>query len=369
MRRGHLLLLLCGYVLSACGGSSGGGGSEPPPPATSLYVRESGDDDAAGTSPETALRTVVNAMVKQAPNGTRLVKPGVTIYVGPGRYFGRVEITGIEATAEQPLRLIADTTGAATGDPPGDVILDADGDLFALRVSRSPYVTVDGFVITGASNSATDSGTAVQARSSSSHFTLRNCIVSNGSPVDGVRINGAADALLFNNLIVDNNRGVIITGAAPRARLFNNTIAGSRSTGVTFRASGTEAPSGATLRNNIIQDSRNNISIDVDGGPPDSRTGYSGNFNLVFVADLSDQTRSYRPPTVRGEKDINDDAIFIDAAGGNYRLDQSLSPAVDTGNGAIDPALVQALFERSTAADGATDSPPVDMGFHYPAVD
>ena len=355
MRRCCDLFVLCCALLAACGGGGGGGGSAPPP-TTTLYVRGSGNDDDLGTSPDQALKTVARA--------AQLLAPAVTVYVGPGHYDGQVDVSGVDSTAQAPIQLIADSEGAHTGDAPGDVILDAGGDLFAVRLSSTSYVTIDGFTITGATG--TDSS-GIQVRSGSSNVTIRNCVISNASgPAYGIRVQNSNDVMIFNNLLFDNNIGIRIAGSQG-ARILNNSVVDNNNTGISIAALSNVPATGATLRNNIVQDSRNNVNILVDDGPPSSRPGYSGDFDLSFASPLADQTKTYRPAVIRGNNDVNEDALFVDTDNGDFHLAAN-SPAINAGTGTIDADLLAELFQRSTTADGAADTPPVDMGYHYPAM-
>jgi parallel beta-helix repeat protein len=359
MRRLSGLLSLTCILFAACGsgggGGDGGGNGGPNPPLVTLYVRQSGNDDAIGTSPEEALKTVTRA--------AQFLAPGVTVYVGPGFYEGGVDIAGIDTTERAPVQLIADPEGEFTGDAPGEVVIDADEGIFAVRVSRTPFVLIDGFILVGA-----DSGqTAVHIRSNSSGATVQNCVISNAGPADGIRVQDSDDVLIFNNLIFDNNRGIRIGNGSQNARIINNSIVENGSTAVSIGGvnGNNEASSGATLRNNIIQGSRNNVSIAVDDGPPSARAGYSGNFNLAFAPDLGDQTKTYRPAVLQGLDDVNEDALFVDLEDGDFHL-SSDSPARDSGSGDIGGALLNALLERSTSSNDQLDVPPVDIGYHYP---
>lgn len=358
MRRLWPALVPC-IVLAACGGggSSSGGG---PTPVSSrvLYVRAAGDDANRGTTPDQALKTVAHA--------AQILKPGVTVYVGPGRYVGRVDIGSIHGTHSAPVQLIADPNGAHTGDEPGDVILDASGDIFALRLSTATNLSVDGFMITGAAPSGSTTATQIEVRSSSTNAAIRNCVIIDGGPADGVRVQDSAGVLLFDNLIVNNGRGVLVSGKAANADLVNNTIMNNGATGVTFKETGKDAPTGGMLRNNIIQDSGSNINISVSAGPPSSLSRYVGDFNLVFLSGVTDQTKGYRPVAIRGDNDVNADAMFVDAVHGDYHLAPN-SPAVDAGSPAIDATLLHELLERSTSADAGQDKAPADLGYHYPA--
>ena len=83
--------------------------------------------------------------------------------------------------------------------------------------------------------------------------------------------------------------------------------------------------------------------------------------------DLGDQTKTYRPSVLQGPDDINEDALFVDIEDGDFRLTLD-SPAIDAGTNAIGPELLSQLFDGSTSPTGQFDSPPVDLGYHYPVV-
>ena len=371
MRPRYALFLTCA-LLFACGGSSGdmssstgggggggGGGGPTPAPSDVLYVRTTGNDTNTGQTKNDALQTVVRAV--------QLLGPGVTIYVGPGHYPGRVEIADVAGSAETPAVLVADTRGEHTGDAPGDVVLDANGDILGLRISKSPYTIIDGFTITGANPPNNRSALAVQVRTGSHNVTIRNCVVDNNGPGDGIGVLTSNDVLIFNNLIVKNGRGIRISDGSQASHIIGNTIADNMGTAVAIggKDSAGVVPTDVVVLDNIIQDSADNISIDIDTGPPSSLTGYMGNFNLVFIKGLSDQTSSYRLSTIRGDHDVNRAASFVDAANGDYHLANG-SPAVNAGTADIGAALVAAQLHGSTSSDGAEDKAPVDLGYHYP---
>lgn len=368
MRRINSLLAL-GLLLTGCGGSGGGGSPPPPDEPTIYYVRFSGSDENDGETPETAFRNISHPT-------SRVMKPGDTVVVGPGVYRAQpppdgpsgtsVDFTNLEGTAAAPLRLIADPTGEMTGDDPGDVVIDANDRPVGIRISRSPYVTIDGFVIREAKG--TDASVGILARIKSTNVTIRNCVIRGN--VNGIRVQDSDDAVIVNNLIADNETaGLFIANGSKRARVLNNTIANNGTRGIRVggdaNAEG-EGSTGAVVRNNIIQNN-SNVNVRVDDGPPDSLAGYAGNFNLVFTADVADQLKTYRPESVVGPDDVNADAVLIDDAAGDYHLDQTASPAIDGGSAATDGALLSELFSLSTSPDGAPDEPPLDIGYHYPA--
>ena len=241
----------------------------PGPPVT-LFVRESGNDENAGTAPDQALRTLEAALER--------LSPGSTIYVGRGVYRERLTVTNVAATADLPARILADRTGQQTGDPAGDVVLDGNGNLVAAIVTSSPYVTIDGFVIRGVAPTDTASAVGVRVRGGSDHVAIRNCVIANAQPADGIRVDSSSDVLLFNNLIYSADRGVVITGAANRVQLINNTVALSQRAALSLRASGGSAPAGTTVTNSIFQENGSGAAIDATG----AGSGWDGDFNLVF---------------------------------------------------------------------------------------
>ena len=335
-----------------------------PAPTQVLFVRASfGDDQNSGTSFDQAFKTLT-----AATDLLKSLKAGGTVYVGRGTYKGRVTISGLAGTASSPVVLIADTDGSHTHDAPGAVTLDGDGDTVTLLLTKSTYVTLDGFTITGAAPQDMPklSATAVHARSGSAHFSMRNCVIANGNgTADGIRVEASSDALIFNDLIFANDRGIIISGDSPDALVINNTIADNTRTGLLLLPKSGFAPQNATVTNNIIQMNGNDRAIEVDSGPPSAQQGYQGDFNLVFEPDATDQTADYVPPAVSGSNDINADAVFVNLGQGDVHLDPT-SPAVDAGSGSIGSSLVTELLNRSTLADGSRDRSPVDLGYHYP---
>lgn len=80
-----------------------------------FYVRQTlGDDGNDGLSPATAWRSI--SRLGQA------LEAGDTAYVGPGLYRDQI-LVGNSGTPEQPIRILADTSGQHTGDPPGVVLI------------------------------------------------------------------------------------------------------------------------------------------------------------------------------------------------------------------------------------------------------
>jgi parallel beta-helix repeat protein len=328
-------------LVASCGGSGGGGEAAP----TTLYVRERGNDANRGDTPDTAFRSIARAV--QGLSG------GQTVIVGPGSY--RVpgglptRFIDIEDVTDGPLTILADPSGEMTEDRADDVVVDAEGAAFAFRISRSSEVTIDGFAIRRARG---DNGAGIQVRGDSSQITVKNCSIT--SSRDGIRVESSDDVLIFNNLIFANQtRGVRLSGVNG-ARLFHNTIADNGARGLSAGGSARQIE----MRNNILQENGNrNIEIETD-----SLDAYDADWNLVFSRGF-DATDTYSPSTIRGDNDVNADALFVNPSRNNYRL-QDGSPAIDAGDGTIDPLLLSELFAQTTTPDDESDRPPIDLGRH-----
>ena len=342
-----LLIPVCALAIGCGGGGGGGGGTKPtatPTPITKLFVRMSGNDDANGATPDSAFQTVARA--------TQLVRPGTTIYVGAGTYSGSVQIHGSGNGTAAPIQLIADTDGAHTGDA-GEVILDGNESV-ALSVQSAPSVSVDGFELTGVANDP------VVNVISSDGFTIRNCMILETASVNGITLNNTDNALIFNNVIAVDNRG-IQTVSSQNTRIISNTIVMDNAPALSIGTGSTST----TVRNNVIDSERANINISVEDT---ARATYDGDYNLVFARLLrpDDQASAYRPQQLQGPHDVNEDALFIDRNGDDFHLDSG-SPAVDAGNGEnVSTDLLLELEQRSTAVDNSRDMGVVDLGYHYP---
>lgn len=324
----------------------------PGPPVT-LFVRQRGDDANPGTSPDLALRSVEFA-------ATRLT-PGSTLYVGRGTYRGRVAVTNVPGSEALPIRILADRAGTFTGDPDGDVILDADGAAVGVIVTNSPFVTLDGFLLRGVAPTAEAAAVGIRVRGGSDRAAIRDCIIANAATADGIRVDSSDDVLVFNNLVFAADRGVVVTGAARGTRIINNSIALTARAGISLRAAGGAEPSDTEVVNNILQETGPGAGIDASGGTD----GYAGDFNVVFQPEAEDPTAVYNPPDVRGTNDLNVDPIFTNIGAGDLHLEPD-SPAVDSGDDRIDSALENELLSRSTNPDGSRDREPLDRGYHYP---
>jgi hypothetical protein len=112
------------------------------PNGNTYYVRETGSDAADGLSAVTAWGTIDKA--------ANTMVAGDWVYVGAGvlPYDEQVTPTN-DGTAADPIRFIADTSGARTGDAGTVEITESSGSLDVVRVEDDDYIEFIGFKITG----------------------------------------------------------------------------------------------------------------------------------------------------------------------------------------------------------------------------
>src|SRR5262249_5728344 len=150
--------------------------------------------------------------------------------------------------------------------------------------------------------------------------TVRNCVIGTDETADAIRVDASRDVLLFNNLLDGNDRGIIISGPSTNVQVVNNTIVGTRSTGIVLAVDSAGAPTDALVTNNIIQANGNGLAIQVGTGPPDAQSGYVGDYNLVFEPDAMDENAAYSPDSIRGSNDINSNAQFVAVGSSDFHL-------------------------------------------------
>jgi nitrous oxidase accessory protein NosD len=138
--------------------------------ATTYYVRAGGSDSNDGLTPGTALASV-------RPAARMLREPGDRLIVGPGTYReGNIAPFG-NGTAESPIVLFGDATGAATGDRPGPVLILPDNTPaatsgFYLRGRHD--IVIEGFEIAGARDAGIELRTRRRTGAECSGVALRN---------------------------------------------------------------------------------------------------------------------------------------------------------------------------------------------------
>jgi parallel beta-helix repeat protein len=353
-------VIMCTVAAVACGACGGGGGDNSaapgPPPCDAVnrtcYVRASvGRVGNSGADPAHALLAISGAM--------SIVQSKYSIVVGPGVYNEGVSNDRQNQPAPHSLRLIADVTGAQTGDQAGTVVVDASSSATGagFRLTSSSDSLIDGFTIVG----GRDGGVVI--KSGNTNLAVRNCIV-HDNPGDGIRIQDSANVIIFNNLVYGNGGlGIGIVSGSAGARVFSNTVVDNAGRGITVGTS-TTASTGVAILNNILQDNGT-------GGTPtlenikvftNSLSGTDEDYNLVFPA-------TYLPANLPGPQshDVNADAAFVGASADDFHLSKAnpKSPAIDAGGALnIGDEWIVILHQRTTTGTNL-DNGILDLGFHF----
>lgn len=321
-------------------------GSSPPVRGPQrFYVRDRGNDTEDGLSPNAAFQTIERAI--------RDTIPGDHVIVGPGRYE-EGPLSPTSGTSSLPVLLQGDPSGNLTGDPSGQVLVEAGGAVAAFRLSGVEFVTLDGFTVAGGEQSG------IQIRSGSSDVTVQNCkVVAND---DGIRIEDSQDVLIFNNLIIRNQRrGVLVAGTVSGSRgtrLIHNTLSRNGDRGI-FIGSPEIGSRDTLVQNNIVQEN-GGTGIQVTEGSADD---FVARYNLLFPLASPD---AYFPRDLPRTEDVNQSARFVSTADGDFFLEQGASPAVNSGDSDLAAGLRALLAERTTDPNGRPDGGRVDRGFHFP---
>jgi parallel beta-helix repeat protein len=366
--------VILGMTVAACGGNGddggGGGGNNTANPTSPGAVRTATPTPSrqatapGGTTPTPSRSGTTSPTVQPTPTPIEITVPsgsdinafarnapaGATLLVSPGSYRAVDLQPGMLKGA---LTIIGDTTGELTEGPPTGVVISAGSRDAAFSIAEQSEVTIDGLTLIGGRKAAL-------MVTQSDGIGVFNCTM-RGSPGSGVLFELSVSALVFNNLIYNNTgTGVLVLGSDD-IFFINNTVYGHRNHGF-LASSAFDFPStGLFLQNNIFH---NNVprGITIDTTPPSSLDGYFADYNL--------NSDGYGADTPPGINDINtpgspSNPQFIDPRSGDFRLSQS-SPAVNAGDFDTDPDLVDILVELTTQLDATLDTPPVDLGYHYP---
>ncbi|MFI5395437.1 MAG: right-handed parallel beta-helix repeat-containing protein [Candidatus Binatia bacterium] len=305
--------------------------------------------------------------LKSVSRATQLALSGYQILVGPGTYGGGIT-TASTGKAPQGLQVIADPSGAQTGDQghAGPVIIDATGTAEGFQLNNSPGSLIDGFTIINAA----DAG--IVLKSNSNNFIIQNCII-HDNPGDGIRVQDSASVLVFNNLVYSNGgNGIGIVGSksgSPDVRVYSNTVYANSGHGITIGTTAVASPNGCVC-DNIIQSagaaSSENIKVVTNPRSDLNFNSCGCNCNLVFPA-------TYNPSYVQGSHDFNGDAKFVSPPGDLHL--QPTSPAIDRADPAtcalvgLSSSQASLLSQRTTtgtnAQPGLPDSGIPDLGFHF----
>lgn len=296
------------------------------------------------TGPAQLIRAAVSVIIVRPPasiaQAAKRAPSGSTIIVAPGVY---APVTLAEGDLLGPITMLADVTGALTNSAAAAVVIDAKGQSPAFALSDQNDVTIDGFTLRG----TVDAGVLVQG---GSDVVVQNATISGGTG-DGVRFESSTNGLVFDNLIYNNSGRGIALSETTSLRVINNTVYNNANTGMLASDS-----CDLNVENNIFN--RNQPT-----GIVETATGeYSADFNL--------NTDGYGTTTPAGAHDINRDPLFVAPGVGDFHLARGLagstSPGINSGDPATAQDIASVLESRSTQNDGTLDTPPVDLGYHYP---
>jgi parallel beta-helix repeat protein len=327
--------------------------------ALTFYVRATGDDGRDGRSPASAFATITRGASKAGG--------GDTVVVGPGRYpEGNITPLG-NGRRKELVRFVADRDGSQTGDPPGEVLVDATGFEVGFRIASRPWVVVSGFSVTGAS----EEGIAV--KSSSDHSVVANCLIFSNRG-RGVWVRDSRSVVVFNSLIYSNGGSGIdfggeghgsAGGVALGNTIFANSLDGIRLEGLV------PSPRGTLLQNVIAQNLGRGINLKAR-----SANGFVGQWNLNIDGYGSEATPA--------AFDLTGTPSLLDPSGGDqilgrdgrgdghldddFRLRQLPAGQAEQ-SVAVDGSPFRAawfhLDRATTHSGGAPDVGRADLGFHY----
>ena len=249
------------------------------------YVDGSVPASGNGRSPETAFKTIDEALP--------YAYPGDEVLVAAGTYYERFSVPeGVTLLGWDAESTIIDGGGS-------------DGSV----VHLSPGSTIEGFTITGSGSGYFDSG----IWHSEGQVTVRNNrFIGNSVGLFSWCFDPdcAAVVIIENNVFADNTRVGVDANGEPVHRIVNNTVAGNGR---------------GLVLNNAASLAENNIIVHNVGDGLASSAGPTVRYNDVWGngSDYSGLTP--------GVGSISAGPLFLDEAGGDYRLGSG-SPARDAGN-------------------------------------
>jgi len=220
-----------------------------PAHAATYYVRAAGSDAHDGQSPQTALASIRLAAGMLRGPGDRLV-------VGPGTYReGNIEPRA-SGTPDAPIVLLADTTGALTGEPPGAVTIippNTEDATTGFLVFGRRDVVIDGFTIEGARDAGIQVRPHFSLATDSTRIAVRNNTVRPHGRGRGIHLIAAGDVAVLDNTVAGAGTGVLVAGGLSgevRPRVTGNQIEDS-GVGIAL-----ERAFGGTIADNALHENR-----------------------------------------------------------------------------------------------------------------
>jgi len=310
-----------------------------------VFVRGAGADSNSGGSSAAAFASIRKALTSVVGNGL--------IVVGPGTYHEAALRIGGHVGADGMPAVLADATGALTGDTPGAVTIEAGGR--GGTVITGPAL-LDGLRFTGAR------GPGLRVLRAARDVTIRHSTVC-GNSGSGVMVSGDG-VQVINNLVCANGAvGIDVRLRRPTRslRLLNNTVTANQRQGISVREL-VSRQSHVALYNNVISG---------NGGVGLTARAIRG----VRPATASNlNTDGYGPGTQAGSGDLTAAPQFsdgparpsVDCGSVDAYSVATSSPVVDAG---VSTSTEIGLGIRSVMAAGTRDTGATDLGFHYPVVE
>ncbi len=194
--------------------------------------------------------------------------------------------------------------------------------------------------------------------------TARNCSGGGGLYYNG----GASGTLGMTNCVIYGNQDDGLTLAGGSALVMNCLVAKSEIGHGLALAAGTAVVANCTLADNGswgVQVSGGTGTVDNSIAWGNAFGGFASNANLAV-----NYCCSQNDPYGGGTSNLTNDPLFVNAPGFYYLSVSGLtnqaqsSPCIDAGS---NTAAWWGLTNRTTRTDGANDTGPVDLGYHYPS--
>ena len=180
--------------------------------ATTYYVRSTGDDGNPGTSPSQAWKTISQA--------ADTMTAGDTVYVGAGTYNEEVK-PGTGGTQGNPIRYLADSSGALTGD--AGTVAVTQSSKSAFNVSRD-YIEVVGFRLFGSINGAAWTG--------GTGGLIESCELDGNSQQGGKVTGSSTQVTVLDCDFHDNTRNGLLLAVGPTVDLSRSSLRNNGNSGL-----------------------------------------------------------------------------------------------------------------------------------------
>ncbi len=261
-----------------------------------FYVRPDGNNSNDGDGPAAgqAWQTIHYALNHSS------VGPGDTIHVMTGDYNEQIT-PAVAGTVGNPIRIIADTSGAVFGSS-GAVVVAAPHNQRALNIENDDYLEFTAFTFVGANQIVVEIDDSIGV-------VLDRCIIRNGA--NGLELQDTASALITNCLIYNNGgHGVYTVDHGVTLEIYHCVIAHNGEDGLKQRR-------GTVIAKNNIFAYNGQDGYDHDNGARTTQYNLAfGNDDDAFSGFSADGTN------------LTSDPKFVDPAGRDYQL-QAASPAVN----------------------------------------